>query len=415
MQPGVRRQGGRQVGSRRGQGGRQAGIDKGAGMGDPICLIPAALTVGLCCRADKPFVTVGYDMPNHAQAQQVRRRGGRLTWSVTWMATLMLLAASATTQAGVARTETHDYWHLQKGQREYKNVGLMNIFGTEGAGICSGVLISPRIMLTAGHCVLSPGLGSLTGANIEIGGKNYTAQKWAIHPQWNGTNLTKGVDLALVKLDRPVTNVKAAKLARGGNEQGKKASTAGFGAGGNGTFGYFTPAGTKRVGENIIDFIEGPKKRVLLYDFDGPNQIIVNPKNDYPLALEYMAAPGDSGGGLFVGDTLVGVTSFIIALEDGIADATFRDYAGFTRVQKWHKWIQKTQRDLMRNRPGKFGDPNNPLPTGNIAAGMQQTWKGAPVAPLLWMDGVSSVPEPTTAVLLGLGSLLLARRRRHAR
>lgn len=315
----------------------------------------------------------------------------------------------AAVQAGVARTNAHDYYHLQKGEREYDSVAKINLSGTGGDGICSGVLIAPKIILTAGHCIVSPGVGTLQSATVEIGGKTYEARKWAIHPKWRGTNLTDGTDLAMIRLDRPVTNVGASPYALAGNEQDKKATSVGFGAGGNGDVGYFTPAGSKRAGENIIDFIEGPKKRVLLYDFDGPGQIITNPAKDYPLALEYIAAPGDSGGGLFVGSRLVGITSFLLGLEDGSADGTFRDYAGYTRVQKHWRWIRKTQRGLLRNRPGTFGTPGNPLPEGTVGT-FQQTWKGAPVAPLLAMNA-TAVPEPTSAVVLLTGAALLLRRR----
>lgn len=337
-----------------------------------------------------------------------------------WLGVALLSAVISGTagvvEAGVARTGVHDYYHIQKGEREYKSVVRLDLQGSGGDGICSGVLISPRIILTAGHCVVSPGVGTLTGATIRTGGETYTAQKWAIHPKWNGTNLTDGTDLAMIRLDKPIRSITPSTYALAGDEQDKKASSAGYGAGGNGTDGFFTPAGTKRVGENIIDFIEGPKKRVLLYDFDGPGQVITNPKKDYPLALEYMAAPGDSGGGLFIGSTLVGITSFIIALEDGAADATFRDYAGYTRVQKHWRWIRKTQRALLRNRPGSFGTPSNPLGEGDIASGFQQTWKGAPLIPALYMHGASAgvgaVPEPGSALLLGLGAVALLRRRR---
>jgi len=65
-----------------------------------------------------------------------------------------------------------------------------------------------------------------------------------------------------------------------------------------------------------------------------------------PLALEYLSAPGDSGGGLFVteGDNtyLFGLTSFGWGITDGVANSDYGDLAGFTVARPFQSWIEAT-------------------------------------------------------------------------
>jgi hypothetical protein len=59
--------------------------------------------------------------------------------------------------------------------------------------------------------------------------------------------------------------------------------------------------------------------------------------------MEYMIAPGDSGGGLFITENnqtfLVGIASFRWGILDGMADSTYGDVAGFTSVTSQLDWI----------------------------------------------------------------------------
>jgi len=83
---------------------------------------------------------------------------------------------------------------------------------------------------------------------------------------------------------------------------------------------------------------------LLFVDFDQPGvpaESLVG--DDTPLALEYLAAPGDSGGGLFITQNsqtfLVGVTSFIWGYQDETANADYGDLAGFTSTTAYAGWI----------------------------------------------------------------------------
>lgn len=324
---------------------------------------------------------------------------------------LTVLAAQPTV-AGVAQTSQHDYYHLQRGERTFKSVGQVDIgLGALGSALGSGTLIGDRYVLTAGHVALDA-----ETLDFNIGGQTYAADRWTVHHRYDNSNkrLNQGWDIALIRLDRPVTNVTPATYAISGNELGKKATAVGFGAGGIGAFGETLSAGIKRAGDNLVEAYAGKKQRLLFVDFDSDGQIIQDTEKDYPLPLEMLSAHGDSGGGLFIGNTLVGVTSFLWAPQDGIFDANFGDWAGYVRVQKFARWIKQAERDLKRNRGTRIGTPGNPILSEPLSpseiAWQQQKY---PIERLLaYSTGAMSVPEPTTAALLGVGAMLLCRRSR---
>jgi secreted trypsin-like serine protease len=310
------------------------------------------------------------------------------------LAAACVLGLLPSVQAGTIRDDRSPELYLNlAGQPQYAAVGKLTIHATDGWYMGSGTLISnadTAWVLTAAHCV-----DDAIGLTFNIGGVDYTAKKWVANPNWSG-NLSKGYDLGLVQLG-PVAGVTPAFRYTGSSELGATATIAGFGMTGTGLTGATEPAGTKLAGQNTIDKLTattGKSKyaRILMTDFDNPYK----PRDSTigsstPLDLEYMVAPGDSGGGLFITNTsgtyLAGVTSFLQAW-DRTLNSDYGDLGGFTRVSAFNSWID------------------------SILGG------SALSSATLALDGetlpAGTVPEPATLGLLALGAAALAARRRRA-
>jgi hypothetical protein len=209
---------------------------------------------------------------------------------------------------------------------------------TAGGFAASGTLIAPNWVLTAAHVV-----DQASALTFNVGGNSYVASQWAFHSNWTG-DLAAGYDIALVKLSSSPINIAPALRYTGSNELGAVGTSVGYGKTGTGLTGAITFDGLKRAGENMIDrFYSGGNKRIFLSDFDSP----MNASDSFsgsstPLNLEYMIAPGDSGGGVFVdfgsGPLLTGVHSFGTA-RDGVINFDYGDISGHTRVSVFNSWI----------------------------------------------------------------------------
>ena len=197
--------------------------------------------------------------------------------------------------------------------------------GGQWVSLGSGTLISPDWVLTAGHAIA----GSVT---FTAGGSVYTADpsSYAIHP---------GTDLGLFKLTSPVTGVTPAlRYTSGfGSEIGREGLISGYGNSGTGLTGEVEPAGTKRAGQNMIDWNGadwGWSSDLLLVDFDSPSAGALN--------LECGPAHGDSGGGIFVDIAdqtyLTGVQNWMWQ-NDGTENADYGDGGAFIRVSQYNDWI----------------------------------------------------------------------------
>jgi hypothetical protein len=293
--------------------------------------------------------------------QMLQERGKTLTTlqlrAKTALAVLALTAPPAF--AGVIRHDRADIDY-----RNYANDPNFASVGRYSAGGLSGshTLIAPQWALTAAHVVdinkdgKIDSVDDITNDRLTWGTTVRNVTEILVptgvngNPGWNG-NINDGFDIALVKLDSPVTSIEPATLYGSFQELGKVITSVGFGATGTGTEGAYLSSGTKRAGDNVVDrfvtFANGITG--LRWDFDEPAPR-TSPNwsgSSTPLDMEYLIAPGDSGGGSFLFENdawyLAGVHSGTYpsyAYPGANSDtSTYGDEALITRLSAYQQFI----------------------------------------------------------------------------
>lgn len=185
----------------------------------------------------------------------------------------------------------------------------------------SGVAYKDNIIITAAHV-----LSSTKNQIVSINNKLIEVDKFIIHEKYNAKNFGY-YDIGIIKLKKNIDLDWYPSLYEAKDEVGKVCSLSGFGATGTFATGSNRSDKYRRAGSNMIDNIDR-------------GMLICTPSiNIKKTELEFMIAPGDSGGGLFIGNKLAGIHSCIMA-EGHKAKSDYKTESGHTRISDHVEWIK---------------------------------------------------------------------------
>lgn len=224
---------------------------------------------------------------------------------------------------GTIDPDTNDSKYIEYGNK-FVYIGLIvGSLETQEPYFGSCIAINDNIIITAAHV-----LNKTKNHVVLINNKTIKLNKIIIHQNYNENKFGYN-DIALALLEKPISLDWYPKLYEDKDEVGKVCSLSGFGSTGTFTTGHNKSDGLKRAGSNIIDSID---RGMLLCT---PSFKINKTE------LEFMIAPGDSGGGLFIGNRLAGIHSCIMA-EGHKAKSDYRTESGHTRISDHIDWINNT-------------------------------------------------------------------------
>lgn len=183
----------------------------------------------------------------------------------------------------------------------------------------SAVVIKPNWILTAAHVV-----HDTSDAEIVVNDKIFPVEVF-IHEEFNDNQYGHN-DIAVCYSKENIVMDFYPELYTEQDEVGKVVSLAGLGITGNFHTGSSFSDGKKRAGSNIIARTE--------------RSVLVCSLTDKRTSLEFLISHGDSGGGLFIGNKLAGIHSFVMA-DDHKPNSSYGDESGHTRICLYYDWILK--------------------------------------------------------------------------
>ena len=269
------------------------------------------------------------------------------------IASLLVAAISVPVSAGIIRHDTPDSWYTGfASDPAFSGVGLIAYDTAENSHTCSGTVIQKNWVLTAGHCVAEATSMSFYLPD-DSGWRFYESDSWVAHENFTYEGIFAGWDIGLMHFSDDF-DVTPSQLYSGSEEPFSRLASVGYGLTGNGETGLTHADYVRRAGTNIVDdlwSLEGNGDQILWADFDHPTDASYNlfdiagfDFDDLASVLEILAAPGDSGGGVFIEENgqvyLAGVHSFIANYrDDGIFG--YGDAYGSTRVSIFGNWINE--------------------------------------------------------------------------
>ena len=239
---------------------------------------------------------------------------------------LCIFAGLSNCQAGTISPNVSDVKYLDYGKKHECVVKIQGDYLTEDKDkhqifVGSGVLIAPRVVLTAAHVIINA-----KNAQVHFNNRKIDVDGF-IHPTkyklYDFTNL----DIAVVFLQEPIKLDFYPEIYGKQDEVNKICSISGYGMSGTHRTGAYRSDGKKRAGSNIVC---GTAEGMLVCSI-----------TDKPVtSLEFMIANGDSGGGLFIDNKLAGINSCVMT-TDGKLDSDYGDESCHTRLSMHKVWIEE--------------------------------------------------------------------------
>jgi hypothetical protein len=250
-----------------------------------------------------------------------------------------LVGCGAEVEGGGAPDESA----IQGGASDPKHAAV-GLLWFQGGGLCTGSLIAPDVVLTAGHCVETPIEGFYLGRGEARSSATrppesmtrHAVTSWVAHPSYHGVWACPldEADVGLVRLAAPVEGVRPIPVRAGAPPgAGTRCTAVGYGRHDPPEGGAATYLEKRRATERILGHSPGAVEVEMV---DG------------------IVDPGDSGGPLLCGGRISGVTS---CKTDGEWPAHRRAF--YARVDIIKKWIDETQVAWREGR--RAGDCAHPL------------------------------------------------------
>jgi Trypsin len=244
---------------------------------------------------------------------------GSVLGTLSLVGGMMITAQPATGITGGQRDEVHT------------NVGLVRFTTEEGRFRCSGTLISPTVVLTAGHCTgttaASPATNVMVSFNTDLAldplAPNITPEERAARaanyitgtahpdPGWDGKlSTSKQHDQGVVVLDAPATSkwpgITPAPLLPVGTLDANQGTLK------NETFtlvGYGVA-----IGEKKAQVVVPERRSTTSFLKNVQDEVVLFQLNDRDSKAGGGSCFGDSGGPVFLGRFVVGDSSFVNSL-----------------------------------------------------------------------------------------------------